>query len=289
MLKKKWLFILLSYLCLSALTAFAGQVPAGAVPSWQIIPPTPDLPKPEQSGYVPIHQLNIWYATYGKGEPVILLHGGLANSDYWGRLIPALQQHYRVIVMDNRGHGRSTLGDEPISYHLMAEDVLGLMDYLKIKKAAIVGWSDGANIGLDLAIHHPEKLTKLFALAGNTNPEATLDVSKSPAFDEFVARIKKEYLNLSLTPSVKSYNTLRQRVEKMWASEPNLTKQMLERITTPTWIVIGDHDEAVKRSDAEYMAKTIPNAGLLIEPNAGHFVFLQHPEMFNDDVLNFLR
>ena len=267
----------------------APKHPSTMLEPWQIIPPTPDLPKPKHNGYAPINHVKIWYAEYGQGSPVILLHGGLVNSNYWGKLIPVLEKHYHVIVMDTRGHGRSSLDDAPLSYHLMAKYVLGLMDVLHLQHAAIVGWSDGANIGLDIAIHHPERLTKLFALGGNSNPEATMDVSQYPAFDAFSKRIKNEYMALSPTPSIANYNLLNQRIVKMWKSEPNFTIKMLERITVPTWIVSGDHDEAIKRSNTEYMARTIPHAGLLIEPNAGHFAFLQDPAKFNDDVLHFLE
>jgi pimeloyl-ACP methyl ester carboxylesterase len=256
---------------------------------WQVIPPTPALPTPQHSGYAAINHIKIWYAEYGKGSPVILLHGGLVNSNYWGKLISALKAHYHVIVMDSRGHGRSSINDEPLTYHLMAKDVLGLMDYLHLQNAAIVGWSDGANIGLDIAMSHPERVTKLFALGGNSNPEGTQDVTQSPTFNAFSKRIAQEYLALSPTPSLENFNRLNQHIVKMWQSEPNFTTTMLQQITVPTWIVTGDHDEAIKRSHSEYMASTIPHAGLLIEPNAGHFAFLQYPEKFNHDVLYFLR
>jgi alpha-beta hydrolase superfamily lysophospholipase len=81
---------------------------AKAEPQWMTLPPTPELPKAAQSGTAPVNGVEIWYAVFGEGEPVILLHGGLANSNYWGLQVQALQPHYRVIVMDSRGHGRST-------------------------------------------------------------------------------------------------------------------------------------------------------------------------------------
>jgi pimeloyl-ACP methyl ester carboxylesterase len=283
--RKLLLSILLSLLCVSLAIAIT---PIKLQP-WQVIPPTPNLPAPNYSGYAPINHVKIWYAEYGQGSPVILLHGGLVNSNYWGKLIPALKKHYHIIVMDSRGHGRSTLNNESLSYHLMAKDVLALMDFLHLQKAAIVGSSDGANIGLDIAIHHPERLTKLFACGGNSNPEAIMDVSQYPSFSAFTKRIKNEYMILSPTPSIASYNLLSQRILKMWESEPNFTAQMLGRIAVPVWIVAGEYDEAVKRSNTEYMAKTIHHARLLIEPNVGHFAFLQDPEKFNEDVLHFLK
>jgi pimeloyl-ACP methyl ester carboxylesterase len=145
----------------SLLILFASS--ARAEPQWLNLPPTPGLPSAAQSGYAEINGVKIWYAVFGHGQPVLLLHGGLANSNYWGNLIPALSNDYQVVVMDSRGHGRSGRSSEPLGYDLMASDVLALMDFLKLDKAAIIGWSDGAIIGLDIAIHHPERLTKLFA------------------------------------------------------------------------------------------------------------------------------
>jgi pimeloyl-ACP methyl ester carboxylesterase len=159
-----------------------GSPQARADPPWMMLPPTPTLPKPVASGYKAVNGIRVWYAEFGHGVPVILLHGGLANSAYWGNQVPALARRYRVIVMDSRGHGRSTRNEQPYGYDLMASDVLALMDTLNIRKAAIVGWSDGAILGLDIAIHHPERLTKLFAFAANSDPSGVADIDKSPVF-----------------------------------------------------------------------------------------------------------
>ena len=260
---------------------------ADAKPQWSKLPPTPTLPKAERSGFVPINGVHIWYAIFGHGQPVILLHGGLANSNYWGNQVPTLAKHYRVIVMDSRGHGRSTNDGAPYSYDLMASDVIGLMDFLKIKRAAIVGWSDGADVGLDIAIHHSERLTKLFAFAANSNVNGEANISKSRVFNAYIARTKTEYEKLSSTP--KQYKTFYDKISKMWKTEPNFTKKQLESIKVPTWIVDADHDEAIKRQDTEFMAAVIPNSGLLIQPWVSHFSFLQDPRQFNNDVLHFLE
>ena len=164
-------------LCLTSLLILFGGI-ARAEPAWLRLPATPSLPSQAQSGYAqmgyaPVNGVRIWYAVFGRGEPVVLLHGGLANSNYWGNLVPALSKDYQVIVMDSRGHGRSSRGSQPLGYDLMASDVLAVMDILKLEKAAVVGWSDGAIIGLDIAIHHPERLTRLFAFAANSDPEGS--------------------------------------------------------------------------------------------------------------------
>src|SRR5208282_3759563 len=114
--------------------------PAGAQHLWLLLPPTPVLPEPDASGIAPVNGIRLWYAEFGHGAPVILAHGGLANSEYWGLQVAVLAAHYHVIVLDSRGHGRSTRADAPIGYDLMSSDVLALMDYLHIRKAALIGW-----------------------------------------------------------------------------------------------------------------------------------------------------
>ncbi len=267
------------------LIGFSGA--ARAEPQWLTLPPTPSLPAPAKSSYAPVNGIKIWYATFGHGPPVILLHGGLANADYWGKLVPDLvAAHYRVVVMDSRGHGRSSRDARPYGYDLMASDALALMDFLKIDKAALVGWSDGAIIGLDIAMHHPERLTKLFAFAANSDPSGVKDVDKSPVFTAFIVRAKKEYAKLSPTPT--QYDAFLAQITKMWATEPHWTADDLAGIKVPTWIVDADHDEAIERANTLFMADHIPYSGLLIEPQVSHFAFLQDPEQFNAAVLHFL-
>ena len=125
---------------------------AGAEEIWQTLPQPPAMPTPVESGMAPINDIQMYYAVYGEGDPVLLIHGGLGSADVWGFQIPALAEKHKVIVADSRGHGRSTRSDQPYSYALMADDYVALLDYLKIDKTALVGWSDGAIIGLEIAI-----------------------------------------------------------------------------------------------------------------------------------------
>lgn len=271
------IFLLLS-LCVAS--------PALAQNPWERLPETPSLPKPERSGTVPVNGVKLWYAEFGHGAPVILLHGGLGNSNYWGLQITALAPHFRVIVMDSRGHGRSTRNAEPITYHQMAMDVIALMDALHIPKAAVVGWSDGAIIGLDIAINHPEKLTRLFAFGANSDPSGVKDPGPSPTFSAYLSRTAQEYKKLSPAPA--EFSAFHDQLNKMWNSEPHFTDEQLRSITVSTWIVDGDRDEIIKREDTDHMANLIPGAGELILPRVSHFASLQDPQQFNEALLHFL-
>jgi len=273
-------------IALFLLTALAGLFPARAQNPWEQLPATPALPTPQRSGTAPVNGVRIWYAAYGQGLPLILLHGGLANSNYWGLQIPALAPQFEVIVMDSRGHGRSTWDGQPITYHLMASDVLALMDALHIPKAALVGWSDGAIIGLDIAIHHPERLTKLFAFGANSSLSGVKDGSASPTFVPYDRRTQEEYQKVSPAPS--AFAAFRAALDKMWNTEPAFSDAQLRGIRVPTWIVDGDHDEIIKREETDRMARLIPGARELILSRTSHFAFLQDAKQFNEALLHFL-
>ncbi|CAA0090652.1 AB hydrolase superfamily protein YdjP [BD1-7 clade bacterium] len=253
---------------------------------WLTLPPTPSLPQSEQQGYIDSNHSRIWYSEFGEGEPIVLLHGGFANADYFGNLIRTLATRYRVIAIDSRGQGRSDLGSEALTYALMETDIIHVMDHLSVQKAAVIGWSDGAILGLKLAIDHPNRLTRVFAFAANTRPNAIKDTSKSTVFNEFLKRTQQEYKYLSPTPQ--SFPALRNAITRMWRTQPDITQAQLMSIQTPVWIVDGQYDEAVQRQNQVLMAQTIPAATLVIIPDTSHFAFLQNPPLFDCYVLAFL-
>lgn len=260
---------------------------AHAVERWETLPPTPAPITGAKTGYAAVNGVKIHYAISGHGSPVVLLHGGLSNSDYWGNQVKALAAKHTVITLDSRGHGRSSRDAQPFGYDLMSDDVVAVLDTLKIPRADIVGWSDGAIIGLDLAIRYPQRTGKVFAFAPNTVISGVKDnVDKNPTFAAFIERAGKEYAHLSPTP--KDYDAFVEQISHMWASQPNWTDDDLKKITSSVVIADGDHDEAIKREHLEYIAATIPGAGLLILPNTSHFAFIQDPGLFNAAVQHFL-
>lgn len=134
----------------------------------------PPLPEPDEQGFVENEGARIWYASHGSGPAVILLHGGMGNSGNWGYQVPAIvEAGYRAVVIDSRGHGRSTRDAREYSYQLMAADTRAVMDRLGIEKAAIVGWSDGADTALILAQETPERVAGIFFFACNVDDTGT--------------------------------------------------------------------------------------------------------------------
>ena len=267
-------------LLMSFNSAFAGE-------RWQSLPPTPAPVAGAQAGYAEVNGIRLYYSKLGHGSPVVLLHGGLGNADYWGLQAKALAARHTVISVDSRGHGRSTRDARPYGYDLMADDVIALLDQLKIPRADFVGWSDGAILGLDLAMRYPQRVGKVFAYAANTQTSGVKEgVENNPTFAAYIERAGQEYPRLSPTP--KEYPAFVEQIGHMWASQPNWSDADLAKIKTPVLIVDGDHDEAIKREHTEYMAQAIPGAGLLILPNVSHFAFLQDPGLFNAALEHFL-
>src|ERR1700736_4777289 len=139
------------------------------------------LPVTNDLGYVEHQGARIWYTTYGSGSPVILLHGGLGHGGNWGCQVPALlRSGHRAVLIDSRGHGRSTRDTRPFSYELMASDVLAVMDALHLEKAGLVGWSDGACTALILASKAPARVAGVFFFACNMDPSGVNPVEASP-------------------------------------------------------------------------------------------------------------
>jgi pimeloyl-ACP methyl ester carboxylesterase len=245
------------------------------------------LPVTDHQGYVEHDGAQIWYATYGSGPPVILLHSGLGHSGNWGYQVPALVgQGYRAVVIDSRGHGRSTRDARPFTYELMASDVAAVMDALHLEKAGLVGWSDGACTALVLASNAPTRVAGVFFFACNMDPSGTKEFEFTPIIKRCFNRHTKDYAELSATPD--QFDQLADAVGLMQRTQPNYSAHDLAQISVPVAIVQSEHDEFIKREHAEYLARSIPNAVFIDLPGVSHFAPLQRPEQFNSAMLAFL-
>lgn len=245
------------------------------------------LPVANDQGYVENEGARIWYARFGSGMPVVLLHGGLGNSGNWGYQVPALVgEGYRVVVIDSRGHGRSTRDTQPYSYELMASDLSAVMDVLHMKKVSLVGWSDGACTALVFASKAPARVAGVFFFGCNMDPSGTKEFEFTPIIGRCFNRHKQDYAQLSATPD--QFDSFLEAVELMQRTEPNYSAEDLAQIKIPVAIVQSEFDEFIKLEHAEYLARSIPNAEFILLPGVSHFAPLQRPEQFNGAMLNFL-
>jgi pimeloyl-ACP methyl ester carboxylesterase len=246
------------------------------------------LPTAGDEGFVGHDGARIWYATYGSGPPVILLHGGFGHGGNWGYQVPMLvNAGYRAILIDSRGHGRSTRDARPYKYELMASDVLAVMDALQVAKSAVVGWSDGACIGLILAMTAPARISSVFFFGCNMDPSGTKEIARpNPVLDRCFARHARDYAALSATPE--QFKAFVQAVSEMMKAQPDYPARELAQITAPVAIVQSEHDEFIKAEHAEYLSRTIRGSELILLPGVSHFAPLQRPALFNGVLRAFL-
>ena len=169
----------------------------------------------------------------------------------------------------------------------MATDVFAVMDALGLKKAAVVGWSDGACTGLIMADKAPERVSGLLFFACNVDPSGTLPFTPTPLIDRCFRRHVKDYTRLSATPE--AFSEFADAVGLMQRTQPNYTAEDLKRIGVPVTVVQSEHDEFIRPEHAAYLARTIPGARLVTLPGVSHFAPLQRPEVFNGEVLRFLQ
>jgi pimeloyl-ACP methyl ester carboxylesterase len=266
---------------LSLGVALAGPAPAQAPQPWTTLRATVPLPPPVKTGYVRSGDVEIYYAIYGRGRPVLLIHPGLGHGDYWSNQVGPLSQIYQVIVVDLRGHGRSTRSDTPLSYELMGDDVTHLIRTLNIEKPAVVGWGDGAIVGLEMALHHPKRIGELivFGMAHDVTGLRPA-VDQTPTFVEYVHKTAADYERLA--PEPKNFGATVDQMEALWETAPHYTAADLARVKAPTTVLVAEHDEWVIPEHAEQAATLIPGAQSVWLPKVSHFAPWQAPKKFTD-------
>jgi pimeloyl-ACP methyl ester carboxylesterase len=224
---------------------------------------------------------SIYFETFGAGPPVLVLHGGIGCSEDMSSQIRALAKSHLVIAVDSRGHGRSTGANGPLSYSLMSDDMVKVLDSLKIDRADVVGWSDGGIIGLDMAMRHPERIRRVVAISANYNPDG---LAFTPTAEP-VPRIGLRYWLLSPEPA--QWPALYRNVVTMWRTQPQYTLNDLGHIKAPTLVMAGEYD-LIKREHTDQLAKAIPGSQESIIAGATHGVPIEKPDIVNREILHFL-
>jgi pimeloyl-ACP methyl ester carboxylesterase len=232
--------------------------------------------------YSAVNGLNMYYEVHGDGPALLLLHGGSGSvPEKW---IPFFSPRFQVIATEQMGHGRTAdLIDRPFHYHDMAEDTVELMRQLGIERASVLGYSDGGIIGLDMAIHHSERVTRLAITGANSRIDGYTaeNLVWIDSFDPDDAPVSDAYARLS-PDGPDHWPIVLRRLKRMWAVEPSFTREQLQSIQAPTLIVVGDND-IVTPEHAVEMFRSIPGAQLSVVPGAGHGA------MPNETILTFLQ
>lgn len=242
---------------------------------------------PRREGYVSTSDCRIHFAVFGAGRPVVLLHGGMGNGTNWANQIGSLvETGYQAIVMDTRAHGRSTAGNLPFTYKLLADDVRRLVEHLDLERVLLVGWSDGACTSLEVARSSPDLVAGVVFFACNVDPTGTLEFSMTPAIANCLTRHRLDFENLS--PTLERFEDLQPKLDPMQRNEPNYTLEDLRNILVPVVVLQGTQDEFIKLEHARTLARSLGTARLELLDGLGHFAPIQDPDTFNDAMLRSL-
>jgi len=244
----------------------------------------------EGGHYASVHGLKMYYEIHGQGRPLLLLHGGLGAIPLWPEAIAYFSKDFRVIAPEQMGHGRTA--DDParvMDYHAMAEDTADLLRQLDVRAVYVLGWSDGGDVGLDLAIHHPELVKKLAVSGANFQPDipATPAEADKPAASDLPSFLREQYERLSPDKAA-HWPVLVARVRRMWQTQPNFTVAQLASITASTLVIAGDRDFY----SPEYTTKlwrSIPGAHLWIAADSPHELPILRAPLFNSMVGDFFN
>lgn len=252
--------------------------------------------------YVRAGDLNVYYETFGSGEPLVLLHGGGINAKgNWERFVPALSKHFKVIAPDSRGHGKTDNPREELNFRLMADDVARLIENLRLERPAVCGYSDGGQICLELGMNHQDVASRL-VIIGAHNHMTTEDLSNLKQMGiEGPGRVdfqQVEKTDPQLVTRVRQFSTTHDpeywkkfltQISKMWLTRLDYTEEAYRKIAVPTLIMVGDRDAYVSLEDALEMYRSIPKAELEIVAGSDHYFPWSKTELFTKTVIDFLK
>jgi pimeloyl-ACP methyl ester carboxylesterase len=239
--------------------------------------------------YVNAGGVRTYYETHGEGEPLVLLHGGLATAESWAMQIPAFADRYRVYVPERRGHGRTPDVAGPMTYEMMAEDTAAFLDAAVTGTAHLSGWSDGAVVGMLVALRRPELVRKLVVIGQYFNFDGQVPEFRA-MLDYWSYNLPEELHELydRVSPDgPEHFPVVLEKMMRMWSEEPDISLPELAGVRVPTLVMQGD-DDIVKVEHSTALAATLPDAQLAIIPGSSHMAPLEKPDLVNRLILDFL-
>jgi pimeloyl-ACP methyl ester carboxylesterase len=248
---------------------------------------TDDRETSDMADYVPVNGVRTWYEQHGDGDPLVLLHPGGAGVDAraFGPNVGPLAARFHVFTPERRAHGHTPDVPGPITFDAMAEDTIAFLEAVVGRRAHVVGSSDGAIVGLHVALRRPDLIDRLVLVAGVFHWDGwhphVIDPSNEPP--EFLARLYAE-----VSPDgAGHYPVVVQQLAEMHTREPTLSPDDLRQVRSRTLIMLGDDDE-VRLEHAIAMYRAIPDAELMIVPGTSHGLLVEKPGLCNDVIVTFL-
>ena len=238
--------------------------------------------------YVDANGVHTYYEEHGSGDPLLLLHGGLADASAFALQTPAFAERYQVFVPDRRGHGQTPDVEGPISYDLMADDTIAFMDAVGTGPGHLVGWSDGGDVGLIVAIKRPDLVRKLVLMGANFSADGLMPEAAAaftPDSDTSIVPVMRDmWREHAVDPE--RFEAVLDKMRHCWFDYATPPAD-LARIAAPTLVMAGDDDIARFEHTIELL-ETIPDAQLAVIPGASHLAPIEKPELVNQLVLDFL-
>lgn len=234
---------------------------------------------------------DIYHEVYGSGEPVLLLHGGFCSLEVMRPQMDSLALRYEVFGPERQGHGRTPDADGPYSYGRSVADTLAYMDAMGLESAHVVGYSDGAIIGLMIAMQHPRRVRSLVAISANLHPSGFVDEDSdnwpldpdAPDLDSTRAHYE------TLSPDGPEHaDVVVEKLRVLWTTQPDIAASELAAITAPTLVMAGDRD-VIRADHSRTIATSIPAGQLCIVPAAGHGLLAQRPGLISTVIAEFLE
>ncbi|MEU1358622.1 alpha/beta hydrolase [Micromonospora zamorensis] len=232
-------------------------------------------------GYLRIGDVDLYSEIAGEGDPVLLLHGGFCSLESMRAQSDALVPDHRVFAFERSGHGRSADIDGEYGYARGVADTLAYLDAVGLESAHVVGYSDGAIIGLLLALDHPARVRSLTAISANLDPSAFTD-SSSPVLEALEEEQKPDVERMHyerLSPDGPGHaDVVLAKLFRLWRSEPHIDPDELARVAAPVLVMSGDRD-TIPPGHSLLIAASIPGAQLCIVPGTTHHLIAERPEL----------
>lgn len=250
------------------------------------------ITQPASAEVLRTNGVEIEYRVAGAGEPLLLLHGfGECIDQSWGEIIPELASSYRVIAVNQRGHGGSTNPTGTFTHGQSAEDIRSLMDALGIKTANAIGYSSGGMTLLHLATKYPDRLSKMVVVGATTHfGEQARAIMREVASKGLPRPVRQNFINCATRGSAQADELTRQfGAFKDSYTDMDFKSVDLARIKATSLIVHGDRDEFFPVEIPASMYSAIPNSYLWIVPGGDHSPTAGAPKAtFLETVKNFL-